>query len=267
MPVVFRIIYGCGLRVSEALALKTEDVNLSEKYIIIRDSKNDRDRVLPLSDSLTEIFLLYRGKCLSKNLTTKYFFSQQDGTRYAGNTVLPLVQKNTLLCEALHNKGKIERFFLTGRKRFLPLLTEKEYTSLEKLNQSFFTWLEKDYHRKIHSSLKMTPLDKYMSQISGVKTINDPEKLKMIFLKRAKRKVKHDGTISVNSKLYEVPPVLIGKKINIRFNPETYQDIFIYDNGKCIGKAEKVIYADNAHVKRKQNISFQDMIMEDDNDV
>jgi len=110
----------------------------------------------------------------------------------------------------------------------------------------------------------MTPLDKYMSQISRVKTINNPKKLKMIFLKRSKRKVKHDGTISVNSELYEVPPVLIGKKINIRFDPETYRNIFIYDNGKCIGKAKKVIYADNAHVKRNQNISFQDMIMEDD---
>jgi len=163
------------------------------------------------------------------------------------------------------SKGKIERFFLTVRKRFLPLLTDKEYSSFDNLNKSFFSWLEKDYHRKIHGSLKMTPLDKYMSQISNVKTINDPKKLKMIFLKRAKRKVKHDGTISVNSKLYEVPPVLIGKKINIRFNPETFQDIFIFDSGKCIGKAKEVIYADNAHVKREQNISFHDLTTEDDN--
>src|SRR5690554_801080 len=162
------------------------------------------------------------------------------------------------------SKGKIERFFLTVRKRFLPLLTEEEYSSLNKLNESFLTWLEKDYHRRIHSSLKMTPLDKYMSQISSVKTINNPERLKMIFLKRAKRKVKHDATISVNSKLYEVPAVLIGKRIEIRFDPETYQDVFIFDNGKCIGKAKKVIYADNAHVKREQNISFQNLITEDD---
>lgn len=163
------------------------------------------------------------------------------------------------------SKGKIERFFLTVRKRFLPILTEKEYSSLDKLNQSFFAWLEKDYHRKIHSSIKMTPLDKYMSQISNVKTIDDPKKLEMIFLKRTKRKVKHDGTISVNSKLYEVPPLLIGKKIEIRFDPETFQDVFIFDNGKCIAKAKEVLYADNAHAKREQNISFQDLLKEEDN--
>jgi len=162
------------------------------------------------------------------------------------------------------SKGKIERFFLTVRKRFMPLLTDEDLSSLTNLNQKFFTWLEEDYHRKIHSSIDMTPLDKYMSQISEVKTFNNPEKMEMLFLKRQKRKVKHDGTISVNSKLYEVPPVLIGKKIDIRFNPETYEQIFIYDDGKCLGTAKPVIMHDNAHVKRDENISFQNIIKERD---
>lgn len=103
IPIVFRMIYGCGLRVSEALALKTEDVNLSEKYIIIRDSKNDRDRILPLSNSLTEICLIYREKCLSKNLITKYFFTQQDGNSYASNTVYRWFRK--ILWEANISHG------------------------------------------------------------------------------------------------------------------------------------------------------------------
>ncbi|MFW5988528.1 MAG: Mu transposase C-terminal domain-containing protein, partial [bacterium] len=157
------------------------------------------------------------------------------------------------------SKGKIERFFLTVRKRFLPLLTEDDLTSLDKLNKSFFSWLEKDYHRKIHSSLKMTPLDKYMSQISQVKHFYEPEKLKMLFLKRAQRKVRHDGTISVNSKLYQVPPVYIGKKVKIRFDQETYDNIYLYENGKCITKAEPVIMTDNAYAKRENHISFAKM--------
>lgn len=81
----------------------------------------------------------------------------------------------------------------------------------------------------------------------------------MIFLKREKRKVQHDATISVNTKLYEVPPILIGKQIEIRFDPETYEEIFIYDDDKCLAQAKAVIMADNAHVKRKNNISFYDI--------
>ena len=103
MPVIFRMIYGCGLRVSEAAGLKTEDVNLSEKFIVIRDSKNDRDRVLPLSNSLTDICLIYREKCLSKNLTTNYFFSQRDGNRYVADTVYRWFRK--ILWEANISHG------------------------------------------------------------------------------------------------------------------------------------------------------------------
>ena len=55
--------------------------------IIIRNAKNDRDRILPLSDSLTDICLLYKEKCLSKNLIEKYFFSQYNGERYASDTI------------------------------------------------------------------------------------------------------------------------------------------------------------------------------------
>ena len=160
------------------------------------------------------------------------------------------------------SKGNIESFFLTVRKRFLPLLNEDDLSSLDNLNQKFFCWLEKDYHRKIHSSLGTTPLDKYMSQIDRVNVIDNPDKLKMIFLKREKRKVKHDRTISVNNELYEVPPTLIGKRIEIRFDPETYDDIFIYDDDQYLGKAQKVIFADNAHVKRNRNISFQNIFKE-----
>ncbi|MCK8824812.1 helix-turn-helix domain-containing protein [Fuchsiella alkaliacetigena] len=162
------------------------------------------------------------------------------------------------------SKGKIERFFLTVRKRFIPLLTDDDLSSLDALNQKFFRWLEEDYHRKFHSALEMTPLDKYMSQISKVKTFDDPEKMKMIFLKRAKRKVKHDATISVNCQLYEVPPTLIAKRIEVRFNPDTYEKIFIYDDGKCLGLAKPVVLSDNAYVKRKDSISFQDIIKERD---
>ena len=165
------------------------------------------------------------------------------------------------------SKGKIERFFLTARKRFIPLLTEHDLSSLDNLNQRFFSWLEEDYHRKPHRAIDMSPLDKYMAQISRVKTLDDPEKLKMLFLKREKRRVKHDATISVDSTLYEVSPLFIGKKVEVRFNPQTYENIYYYSEGKLIGKAEKVEYADNAKAKRKKNISFNKLTVEDEDNV
>ena len=105
-------------------------------------------------------------------------------------------------CSLIHSKpfvassrGKIERFFLTVRKRFLSQLNMNEIKSLEELNLRFWKWLDEDYHKKPHSSLNgSTPLDFFMSQISRVKLCTDPAQLEEKFLLSIKRKVNHDGT-------------------------------------------------------------------------
>ena len=155
------------------------------------------------------------------------------------------------------SKGKIERFFGTVKTRFYPLLKTQPAASLEELNRRFWQWLEEDYHRKIHASLGMSPLDMYLSQASLVRMIDDPSALDPLFLKREQRKVKHDGTISVNNRLYEVPPRFIGQKIEVRFDEE---GVFIYENGVAVAKATPVNFADNARVKRERSLSFQEML-------
>jgi hypothetical protein len=160
------------------------------------------------------------------------------------------------------SKGKIERFFSTVKKRFVPLLTKEDKSSLDNLNQAFWQWLKKDYHRKQHTALMKTPLRTYMDQISRVKTLDSPEILEKIFLKRDTRKVKHDGTISFKKKLYQVPPSLIGKKIEIRFNPQTKDELFIYEQGQEIAKAEPVNVHQNAYLKRKRHLDYQNLVPE-----
>lgn len=155
------------------------------------------------------------------------------------------------------SKGKIERFFGTVKTRFFPLLKVKPASSLEELNRRFWQWLEEDYHRKVHSSLGMPPLDMYFSQTSRLKLVDDPASLDPLFFKRENRKVKHDGTVSIDKKLYEVPPKYIGQRIEIRFDDE---DVFIYDDGLPVDKAVPVNFADNARVKRENSLSYQNLL-------
>ena len=54
LPVIFRILYGCGLRVSEVCNLKFQDVNLDAGILTIHEPKNGCDRYIPLSDSIKE---------------------------------------------------------------------------------------------------------------------------------------------------------------------------------------------------------------------
>jgi len=128
--------------------------------------------------------------------------------------------------------------------------------SLSELNQRFWQWLEEDYHRKVHASLGMTPLDVYLSQVSRVRMVEDPAALDPLFLKRDRRKVKHDGTISIGGKLFEVPPRFIGQQIEVRFDEGA---VYVYENGLMAGKAVPVNFTDNAHIKRERSLSFQEM--------
>ena len=53
-PLMFRMIYGCGMRVSEALNLKLENIDTKEGTITILGAKNGKDRRIPMADSLTK---------------------------------------------------------------------------------------------------------------------------------------------------------------------------------------------------------------------
>lgn len=50
--IMFRLIYGCGLRLSEALNLKLKDVDVTEGTLTILQSKNNKDRKIPMAASL-----------------------------------------------------------------------------------------------------------------------------------------------------------------------------------------------------------------------
>jgi integrase len=54
MPVLFRTIYACGLRCSEARLLRVRDVDVEGGVLQIRDAKGGKDRQLPVSEPLRE---------------------------------------------------------------------------------------------------------------------------------------------------------------------------------------------------------------------
>lgn len=81
MPVLFRLLYCCGLRLGEALRLTVEDVDLTAGVLLIRDSKNGNDRYVPLSSELTDICRNYASKVHNGFPEHKYFFPAPNGGR------------------------------------------------------------------------------------------------------------------------------------------------------------------------------------------
>ena len=58
---IIRMLYGCGLRVSEIVNLKKEDVNFKENLIKIRLAKGKKDRFVKIPESLFEDLREYIG--------------------------------------------------------------------------------------------------------------------------------------------------------------------------------------------------------------
>lgn len=73
--VYFGLLVVTGMRVSEVNELDDADVNLENKTIFVRNSKNGGQRLIPLLDSTCEVLLEYnQSKCSREKRKTKKFF-------------------------------------------------------------------------------------------------------------------------------------------------------------------------------------------------
>ncbi len=85
-PAVIRMLYGCGLRVSEALALKCEHVNLDNGVLVIMNGKNNVSRLVPVSESLRQYLSMFDSKV--QRAGNPFFFPALRHERYSSTTIL-----------------------------------------------------------------------------------------------------------------------------------------------------------------------------------
>lgn len=109
-------------------------------------------------------------------------------------------------------RGKVERWFRTVREQFLSLGSGED---LGDLNQRFFGWLQ-TYHQSTHGVTGQTPMERFSSHLECLRPA--PAHLEDFFRKRAVRKVEKDRTVALNSRLYEAPVSLIGKKVALLYH-------------------------------------------------
>ena len=87
IPVIFRLLYTCGLRASEARLLNVDDVDLGTGKIFIRGSKGWEARIIYVS--LDMLDLLCRYDCIIQRYlpARKAFFPNQKGDYYSKSTL------------------------------------------------------------------------------------------------------------------------------------------------------------------------------------
>ena len=74
MPIFFRILYTSGMRVSELRLIKISDINIEDGYIIVRKSKNNKERLVPIHPSLIVKCKELKERIHDNSNDNEYFF-------------------------------------------------------------------------------------------------------------------------------------------------------------------------------------------------
>jgi site-specific recombinase XerD len=92
IPALLRLLYGAGLRVSEAISLKNNDIDIERSRIVIKKTKNQQQRFIPINTSMERVLHQYqearnRLPLLNTNAQDSYFFISPSGRLLSKNNV------------------------------------------------------------------------------------------------------------------------------------------------------------------------------------
>jgi integrase len=81
------LLYGSGLRISEALTLNVDDVDLHNRILIVRQTKFYKSRLVPVGNDLHDVLLAYHRKHRVGTITAdEPFLTDRKGRRIAKQT-------------------------------------------------------------------------------------------------------------------------------------------------------------------------------------
>ena len=108
LPVLLRLLYGCGLRLGEATALTWDAVDLETRVITVKEAKNRKQRLVPMSDELTRILRLYRKSPYFDMDDQSPLFRRTDGNARTKGAYWSVF--NRILCEiGIKNPQTVKR--------------------------------------------------------------------------------------------------------------------------------------------------------------
>jgi integrase len=87
LPILFRLLYCCGMRINETLGIRKMDVDIDEGILKLFETKNDCERYVVLGDDLKSLMWQYADKSFYLLADDEYIFSNTNGTRYSGEVL------------------------------------------------------------------------------------------------------------------------------------------------------------------------------------
>ena len=86
-PILFRILYCCGSRITETLYIRKKDVDLEAGIIRLNETKNGQERYIVLGKDLNYLMKQFADKCFYLLSEDDYIFTNARGKRLDDTTV------------------------------------------------------------------------------------------------------------------------------------------------------------------------------------
>jgi putative transposase len=110
--------------------------------------------------------------------------------------------------------------------------------SIDELNTLFTAWVETEYHRRVHDETGQTPLDRWHTHFADSPAVlPDPALLREAFLWSEYRTVSKTATVSLFGNSYCVDPAVVGRKVELLFDPFDLERIEVRWSGTPMGVA------------------------------
>jgi hypothetical protein len=133
-------------------------------------------------------------------------------------------------------RAKLERWFLTVRRSFLPRVDVDRCGGLDALNRLLFAWIEGEYHQRPHRGLGgESPLDRWLRVSDGIRSLPANVDLDGLFRDEQTRRVAKDGTFTLRNRRFEAGPRFIGRRVTVRFDPFDLRSVLVLaDSGETV---------------------------------
>ncbi len=142
-------------------------------------------------------------------------------------------------------RGKQERLNRYIRERFIAEAEHVGISSLDELNDRFAAWVERVANRRTHAETNMTPEARFNT--GGPSRAPDSARLVDAFRWSAQRKVTRTATVSLDGNHYSVDPALVGRRVELRFDPEDLTAIDVFVEGNDAGVATPFVIGHHTH--------------------
>ncbi|MBP1040968.1 tyrosine-type recombinase/integrase [Vagococcus sp. BWB3-3] len=160
-PIIFRLIYGCGLRVSEATRLSLSNIDFKKKCLILTETKSNKVRFIPFSKTLgillenycqtyvtSDMPYIFRGKYhygINRSIIYKWFryYLEKAQITHRGRELGPRLHdfRHTFCVHALHQlEGKGVDLYcgLSVLSTYIGHVSIKETQNYLRLTPEFF---------------------------------------------------------------------------------------------------------------------------------